>query len=462
VNWIPFCIVISYVILLYVITWTTRKLSHGGMLAYLLAGRGLPRWVVAAMLAGLAVGGVSTIGTAEWAYNKGISAGWYNAAWAFGALMMGMFVASRYRKLEICTLPEFFERHYSASGRILGVIGQLIIQIVITSLQYVAGGAILSSLLPEFFSFTSGMIITALVFFGITFIGGFWAAGLTNVLNVIIIYIGILLGASLTLARTGGFSGFVAAIPTSNPGFDLFAMGGGKIIAWFIVMATTAFATQSVVQISFAGKDEKASKYGFILGALLILPVGFISAFIGLGAAIFHPGITDTAEALPRMVLSFNPFIAGLILAGLWAADVSTACGLLLGSTTLVMSDIVKRFIAPEIEEKNERIASKMIIIVISIFTLLLAMTVKGILKTLLIGLTLNTAYALITVMTIFLPSLCRKSSATGTLLATMFALACWLLFPSVHVFPHPIYFTWLVSLGVFFLILIFDKRKIA
>ncbi|MBU1627354.1 sodium:solute symporter family protein [bacterium] len=459
-NWISLSIVILYILLLYVITWATRKLSKGGMIAYLLAGRGFPTWVVAAMLTGLAVGGASTIGVAEKAFSVGISAGWYNAAWAFGALMMGFFVASRYRNLDVCTLPEFFEKHYSAIGRILGVIGQLIIQIVITSLQYVAGGAILSQLLPDIFSLTGGIITSAFVFFGISFIGGLWAAGLTNVLNVIIIYVGIIIGAFLTISKAGGLSKFQALIPPTNPGFDLTAIGEGIIIAMFITMTTTVFATQSVVQISFAGKDGKTARNGFILGGLLILPVGFISAIIGLGAAIFHPGIINT-EALPKMVLSFDPIIAGLILAGLWAADVSTACGLLLGSTTLIISDIIKRFIAHDLDEVKERWISKVIIIVISILTLLLALTVRGILKTLLIGLTLNTPFALITLMTIFLPSLCRKSSATWTLLATMIALACWLFLPSLRIFPDAIYFTWVINFAVFFLVLLFEKRKI-
>ena len=109
-----------------------------------------------------------------------------------------------------------------------------------------------------------------------------------------------------------------------------------------------------------------------------------------------------------------------------------------------------------------ERTISKIVILLLSLLTLILALTVKGILKTLLIGLTLNTAYALIMIMTIFLPSLCRKSSATWTLLATMIALAAWLIFDSIHFFPHAIYFTWLVSIIVFFAVMVFDSRKIS
>jgi len=131
-------------VLLYAVSFGTARLSaKGGMVGYFLAGRGLPAGVVAVMLAGLAVGGASTVGVAQRAYTDGLGAGWYNAAWAFGALVMGLFAAARYRRMEVATLPEFFEQRYGVSGRILGVLGQLVIQIVITSLQYVAGGAIL-------------------------------------------------------------------------------------------------------------------------------------------------------------------------------------------------------------------------------------------------------------------------------------------------------------------------------
>ncbi len=197
-SWIPILIVVLYVAVLFAVTAWARRLTArdgGGMVAYLLAGRGLPYWVAAALLTGLAVGGVSTIGTAEWAYQHGISAGWYNAAWASGAFVLALGAARRYRRFEITTLPELFECHYGVTARVLGVIGQLVIQIVITALQYVAGGAILRALLPGVFSQFSGMVVTAVVFVGITLIGGFWAAGLTNVINVTVIYIGLVLAA---------------------------------------------------------------------------------------------------------------------------------------------------------------------------------------------------------------------------------------------------------------------------
>jgi SSS family solute:Na+ symporter len=463
---IPLAIVVFYILLLFVITWATRRLSRGGMIAYLLAGRGLPFWVVAPLLTGLAIGGASTIGVAERAYVSGLAAGWYNAAWAAGAILVGLIAARRYRQMEVTTIPELFERFYNISGRVVGVIGQLLLQIVITSLQYVAGGAILSSLLPDVFSFQSGMLVTALVFVGITLIGGFWAAGLTNIINVVFIYAGVFLGAILAIGKVGGLNELVQQLPVDHPGFDLGAIGWSLVFAWFLVMCTMAFSVQSVVQISFAAKDSVSAKKGFLLGGLIILPVGFVSALIGLAATVLHPGIVPT-EALPRTVLSLSPIVAGLVLAGLWAADVSTASALLVGSATLVVGDLIKRFWIPDLKERGERIVSRISVFILSLFTYLLAVSVRGILETLLLGLTLTTAYTLVTLMTLFWPRACRKSHATWTLLTAMGSLVVWLIFPPVSSFfqklslPHPIFFCWIVSLLTFFLVAVLDKRRI-
>ena len=474
-HWVPLAVVAIYLVVLAGVTWWARRLTErggGGIVGYLLAGRGLPYWVSAALLAGLAVGGASTIGMAERAYTVGFSAGWYNAAWAAGAFVVAMTVARRYRRMEITTLPELFERHYGTSARVIGVIGQLLLQIVITSLQYVAGGAILSALVPGLSSvceampfpitpFQMGMVITAVVFVGITLIGGFWAAGLTNVINVTVIYVGVVLGAVLTVSRLGGIQAMTRALPSGHPGFDLLAVGPALIAAWFIVMITQAHSTQAVIQIGFASKDETHAARAYILGGLLILPVGFISAVIGMAAAVLHPGIVPT-EALPRVVLGLPPLAAGLILAGLWAADVSTASALLMGSATLVSSDIVKRFFAPDLSPAKDMLLGRVTVAVLSVLTFLLALTVQGILKALLIGLTLTTGYTLIALMTIYAPRLCRRSSATWTLLATMASLALWWVLPeSRRIFAHPIYFTWIASLAAFFLVAILDKRKI-
>jgi SSS family solute:Na+ symporter len=235
------------------------------------------------------------------------------------------------------------------------------------------------------------------------------------------------------------------------------------VLAWFLIMIPTALGTQAVVQISFASKSPASARSGFILGGLIILPVGFISALIGIAACVLHPGLEDTAAALPRTVLELNPFLSGLILAGLWAADVSTACALLLGSATLVMGDIVKRAATHDFTEKQEWWISRGTVLVLSIATYLMAVYVaRNILSTLLTGLTLNTAYAVITLATLFTPALCRRGSAFWTLAATMAALGAWFILPASWqgALYHPIFLVLPASLLAFAVVTLLDRRS--
>jgi SSS family solute:Na+ symporter len=281
------------------------------------------------------------------------------------------------------------------------------------------------------------------------------------VINVFVIYTGIILAAVMSVAKVGGLRTLEASLPEAHPGLDLFAMGPALIAAWFLVMITTTHSTQAVIQIGFAAKDEHHAARAYMLGGLIILPVGFVSAIVGMAAAASHPGIV-AAEALPRMVMDLPPLAAGIILAGLWAADVSTASALLLGSAALVSSDIIKRFFAPDLSAAKEQMLCRVTVAILSVITFGLALAVEGILKALLVGLTLTTAYTLVALMTMYCPRLCRRSSATWTLSTTMAALALWLIAPAEwRVLPHPIYLAWIVSIVTFLLVAVFDPRKI-
>jgi len=459
---IPLIIVSLYILMLFGVSWYSTKLSKkGGTEGFLLAGRGMPAPVVAVMVAGLAIGGASTVGVAESAYTKGISAGMYNAAWAAGAAIAGLVVARKFRKMSITTVPELFGKCYGKSGKLLGVIGQLVIQMVITSLQYIAGASILNALLPSIFSFKLGMITTAVVFVGITLIGGYWAAGLSNIINVIVIYVGLIIGAVAAIHNVGGMSNIVSKLDPNTPWFNpISGVGGVVVLAWFVVMITQSMSNQAVVQVSFAAKDGNTARRGYLLGALFILPVGFIAAIYGIVAAAQFPGLPNAAMALPKVVMSLNPFVAGITLSGLWAADVSTAIGLLLGSATLVINDVLKVYVKSDLTKKQELLYSRIVVLIISIITYILASTVVGILSTLLIGLSLTTAFTILVLFTMFAPKLCKKSSAIWTLSVGILILVAWVFVPQTHIVSHPIYLEWPLCLVTFFLVYLFDKRQ--
>jgi SSS family solute:Na+ symporter len=458
---VQFMIVALYIAMLFAISLYAKKKAAGGSVNFLFGGRQMGTSLVAVNIAGLAVGAASTIGVAENAFTAGMAAGWYNAAWAAGALVMGVLAAGRYREMNCTTIPELFERYYDKKGRIISVIGLITIQLVITSLQYLAGGAILSSLLPDVFSFTGGMITSAIVFVGITLIGGLWSSGLSNLVSVALIYVGILAGTYITVSNQGGISGIAAKLPPGVGWFDpVGGLGLATIIGWFVVMVTQSITAQGPVQIACGAASAKAARNGFIWGAILIFPIGFLCALMGLAAKVAFPTIKATL-AMPQMIMSLDPWLAGIILAALWAADVSTACTLMLGAGTLFAQDIYKRFINPQVSEDKYVIINRVSIMVLGLLTLWLAFNAVGILKTLLIGLSLTTAFTLVFLFTLFAPGLCRKNSAFYTVLAGMLALLVCQLFPQVQkIFIHPIYLEWLVCLVTFLVVPLFDSRR--
>lgn len=459
---IQLCIVILYIVLLFAISFYVKRRASKNPTEYLFAGRRFSTGLVAVSITGMAVGAASTVGVAESATTIGLAAGWYNAAWAIGAVIMGFVAAGKYRALNCTTIPELFERSYDKKARVISVIGLSLIMICITSLQYVAGGSILHALMPDIFSMHAGMITSAVVFIGITAIGGLWSSGLSNILSVTVIYLGIIYSMVRILIRDGGISGINAALPQADFGWFT-PMGGlsfAVLIGWIIVMTTQAITAQGPVQIACGAKDVNAARKGYILGGILIFPVGFLCAVLGLAAKAQFPELNPTM-ALPQIIMSLDPFSSGMTLAALWAADVSTACTILLGAGTLVAQDIFKRFFKPDISQANYVKANRLIILIIGLGTLWLAFNAVGIVKVMLIGLSLTTAFTLVFLCTMFCPSLCRKNTAFWTTLVGIVGLVAWQLFPEVRVLPHVIYFEWLICIITLLIVRVVDKTPI-
>ena len=374
---IQLMIVVLYVILLFAISFYVKRRAEVSATEYQFAGRKFGPLLIAVSVTGMAVGAASTVGVAESATRIGLSAGWYNGAWSIGAIFMGLVAAGKYRTLECTTVPELFERCYDKKARIISVIGLAIILSCITSLQYVAGGSILSTLMPDVFTMKTGMITSAVVFIGITVIGGMWSSGLSSVLSVLIIF-----------------------------------------------------------------------------------PIGFLSAVLGMAAKAQYPDINPTL-ALPKIIMSLDPFSSGITLAALWAADVSTACTILLGAGTLIAQDIYKRFFNPDITPESYMKSSRFIIFAVGLVTLWMAFNAVGIVKMMLLGLSLTTAFTLVFLATIFAPDLCRRNTAFYTTLVGLVGLLAWQLFPSVRVLPHPIYFEWIICTVTLLAVRLVDKEPI-
>lgn len=458
---IQIVIILAYISVLFGISWYVKRRAASSTEDYVLAGRRLTTPLIMVSIVGLAVGGASTIGVAEQAYKVGLSAGWYTAAWGIGAIVMGLTVAKKYRRLHITTVPELLERYYDRRSMVAGIACQVLVQLVVMSLQYVAGGAVLAALMPDIFTPVTGMFTSAVVFIGITLIGGMWSASQSNILNVTLQYIGITVAAFLIVAMAGGIDVVAIQAPTVTA-MDFFSgVGPMTIVTWIVVLITVNISLQAIIQISLGAKDVQTARKGFVIGGLVMLPVGFVAALLGVIASEMYPSISPTT-ALPQLIMSLNPWIAGITLASLWAADVSTACNLLLSAATLYSHDIHKQFIDPQMSDKKYMAITRMSVLLLGLLTLGFALTISGIISTLMAGLSLMTAFAVIVLMTMYAPAYCSRQAAFYTIMASIIVLVAWMVIPAVRVLPHVIYAEWIVCSVTFCGISLVSKKSIS
>lgn len=458
---IQIVIILAYISVLFGISWYVKRRAASSTEDYVLAGRRLTTPLIMVSIVGLAVGGASTIGVAEQAYKVGLSAGWYTAAWGIGAIVMGLTVAKKYRRLHITTVPELLERYYDRRSMVAGIACQVLVQLVVMSLQYVAGGAVLAALMPDIFTPVTGMFTSAVVFIGITLIGGMWSASQSNILNVTLQYIGITVAAFLIVAMAGGIDVVAIQAPTVTA-MDFFSgVGPMTIVTWIVVLITVNISLQAIIQISLGAKDVQTARKGFVIGGLVMLPVSFVAALLGVIASEMYPSISPTT-ALPQLIMSLNPWIAGITLASLWAADVSTACNLLLSAATLYSHDIHKQFIDPQMSDKKYMAITRMSVLLLGLLTLGFALTISGIISTLMAGLSLMTAFAVIVLMTMYAPAYCSRQAAFYTIMASIIVLVAWMVIPAVRVLPHVIYAEWIVCSVTFCGISLVSKKSIS
>lgn len=421
---IALIIVIGYMFLLLFVAWASAMVKRNSSAeAFLLANKQLPWPLVGVMIAGIAVGGSSTVGIAQNAYTTGISAGWYDVAWAAGAIIVGFGLASHIRGCEYDTINKMLECVFGSGFSIVSTCIQVIINTVIIALQIIAGGAILTALMPSFFTLSRGIIISAVVFGLISLVGGLTAASLSNLVNIAVIYIGLTVGLIATVTHFGGFETINMSLPAGMSGdgshwYSLVdGMGLAAIVAWFVTMIIDAVPNGGVIQNIIAAKSPEDAKKGTIFAGLLMIPAGFMSAIFGIVAASHFPGLESSAMALPSVVMELPAWVAGILLAGLWAADVSTATGLMMGVSTMVSQDIIFKYFYTGVNRKTRLNISRVVCLAVIVIAYVAATQVSSILGALMTALTLFAPYAVLMTAMFLFPKTVKRSTGWITLI---------------------------------------------
>lgn len=463
---IPFIIVLVYVLLLFALSiYMSVKAKKDGENFLLYKGKN-NMWITAVTIAGLAIGGASTIGIAENAFSKGLSAGWYDLAWAIGAVVCSLVLVKRLRASGYTTISEMTRNMYGKTTEKIMVVSMIIIQCGIIALQYKAGGSILYSLLPGVFKdVDTATLFSFIIFMLIAFVGGMGSVSVSNIMNITLIYVGVIVATVMVLFNKGGWDATLTMV-AENPDVPYLSLWEGMgltgILGWIVVMCGNTNSVQGVVQIALTSKSDKDAVRGFQIGALMMIPVGFLCALLGVASKALYPdGVASTA--LPVILMSLPGAIAGLTLAGLWAADMSTACSMLIGLSTTCSRDVFfKTGLGRKLQDKS-LIINKIIIAVVGTVTYIVSTQFTSILGAMQKALSLAIGTSFIVLGGLLFPKFAGKRAGFFTILTSIICIVLWNMVPQLgKIFAGQVGFLMLVACGaVFIIVSLIDSKKV-
>ncbi|AMO63073.1 Sodium/proline symporter [Mycolicibacterium phlei] len=334
---------------------------------YMLGGRRLPP-VVAALSAGASdMSGWLLLGVPGAIYASGLIESWIVIGLVVGAWLNWKFVAPRLRAYtEIAnnsiTVPSFFENRLQDSSHVLRIAAGTIILVFFTfyvSSGMVAGGVFFESSFGS--SYLAGMLLVAGVTLCYTLFGGFLGASLTDVVQAALMFAALMIIPVVTIIASGGPGEVVslvhaadAAHNAADPADELHRTSlffGGSFLA--IVSAAAwglgYFGQPHIIVRFMAMRSSADAKAGRRIGIswMVLTSAGAITTgFAGL-AYFYREGVTlDNPETvfLQLAQVMFHPFVAGVVLAAVLAAIMSTISSQLIVCSSALVEDIYRAF----------------------------------------------------------------------------------------------------------------------
>jgi SSS family solute:Na+ symporter len=330
---------------------------------FMVAGRKLSTRVLIGTLLATWIGSGSIIGGAGLAYDRGLPALWFDAGvWA--ALLVLYFVAGRARFFGQYTVPDILEVRYNQWARVLGTVVTVIAYTAIVSYQFRAGGMVLN--LITGISIDQGIVITAVFVIGYTVLAGLISVAYTDVVNGVVMVIGLFVALPFLLNDSGGWSGVVSRLPESH-----FSLMGGmtiwKALGYSLPTMLLLLGESGMYQRFFSAVDERAAKravVGWIIGTIIVETLIVILAVIG--SALFT-GIKSEMVILYAVREGLPIVIGCLFLAAIVAVIVSTADSFLLVPSTNLMRDIYQRFINPDLSQQKMVLYSRITVVLLGV-----------------------------------------------------------------------------------------------
>lgn len=378
-DWVVLC---GYGVLLIVTGWLVSRRKRTSSSDYFLGGRNLPAWAVAISVLATSLSAATFIGGPEQSYKSNLTYLSANIGAIIAVLIVAAFFIPVFYRYNVSTVYELLERRFGPTAR------------TCSSLMYMAGRVLASgsriyiAAIPAslilFKDTDPGHLWLAIILFmvagvGYTFVGGVASVIWTDVIQTIVFVGAALIAGAILLNRIPiGAGELLDVLREPAPGaaskltlIDLSTNPSTTYTLWtaifgFVLFNIAAYGTDhDLAQRTLTCKSAlKGSRS--VIGAILIgLPVTLLFMLIGLLLFVFYQradvmggaGPHAAPDASRKVFLNFilNELPAGLpglMMAGLFAAGLSTVNSSLNAMASAFTNDVYKRLV-PGAEERH-------------------------------------------------------------------------------------------------------------
>lgn len=374
---------IVYLIALIIIgIWSSKY--NKSLEDFLIADRKLGSWPVAISAEASDMSGWLVMGLPGRAFMYGVSAFWVALSVGFGTLFNWSVIAKRLRrftaKLHALTIPDYLEERFNDDTHLIRAIATSIItlfMVAYVSVQLVAGGKIISSTFG--WDYNSALILGFAIITFYTLMGGFFAVAWTDVFQGLLVVGIIVILPIVGIIEMGGLGNVLSEagkvnINSLSPNFGY----SGIFLLIFLFASMSWFfgypGQPHILTRYMAIKDEKKIWNSTFIGMTWVIISLWGAVFIGIIGLAYFGSLADPEKVMPLLAMNLLPeWAAGIVIAAITAAIMSTADSQLLVATSSVVEDVYHKLINPKAEQKKLVNYSRISVLILSVVALLLA-----------------------------------------------------------------------------------------
>jgi SSS family solute:Na+ symporter len=318
---------ILYVVLTTAVSffWMTRVRKPTD---YLVAGRGLPYWVLTGTIIGTCIGTGVIIGGSGLAYKHGWAGCAYPIGLGVGTLFTGLFFA-RMRRYNFMTLSEEIACYYDRNRVIMEFsnITLFLSQLCWLTVQIMGGAAVLGAVtgLP----YKVCVVLAGFAKAVITIPGGLKAVVYTDVLQTLILFGGFGFLIHSALSATGGLAGLRQAVPADYVSFlGVASLGGWSVFGLIFVLTLNPIADPGRRLTMYSAHTEAGAKWSMVTSGITVIIFSVAIGITGMYTYRLNPHLPVADQALPWLVMNvLPPWLAAFVVVAVVSGMSSAANG---------------------------------------------------------------------------------------------------------------------------------------